>query len=60
MLGSGGASKAIEFVLRKNRMDIIIVSRNPNKNEINYIDLNQELINNYQNNLINLFEHLEK
>jgi shikimate dehydrogenase len=47
VLGSGGASKAIEYVLRKNRIDLIIVSRNPNKNEINYIDLNQELINNY-------------
>ena len=47
VLGSGGATKAIEFVVRKNKMDIIIVSRNPNKNEISYVDLNKELINNY-------------
>ena len=47
ILGSGGASKAIKFVLKKNKIDLITVSRNPKKNEINYSDINQEIINNY-------------
>ena len=47
VLGSGGASKAVKFVLKKNKIDLITVSRNPKKNEMNYDGINQEIINNY-------------
>ena len=47
VLGSGGASKAVKFVLKKNKIDLITVSRNPKKNEMNYDDINQKMINNY-------------
>lgn len=47
VLGTGGASKAVKFVLKKNKIDLITVSRNPKKNEMNYDDINQKMINNY-------------
>lgn len=47
VLGSGGASKAVKFVLKKHKIDLITVSRNPKKNEMNYDDINQKMINNY-------------
>lgn len=46
ILGSGGASKAICFVLNQLGIDFLIVSRNPEaENEISYSDLNEHYIN---------------
>lgn len=43
ILGTGGASKAIKFVLDKLDIDALFVSRNPKKdNEISYDDLSDE------------------
>jgi shikimate dehydrogenase len=47
ILGSGGASKAIEFVLNKNKIDLLVVSRNPKGNQIRYSDISQKLVDNY-------------
>jgi shikimate dehydrogenase len=47
ILGSGGASKAIQFVLKNSDIAFIVASRNPNKDQIKYIDLNEKLINEY-------------
>ncbi|MBL30540.1 MAG: shikimate dehydrogenase [Flavobacteriaceae bacterium] len=44
ILGTGGASKAVNFVLKKNNIDLIVVSRNPKKDEINYDDIDEDLI----------------
>ncbi|MCY4253216.1 MAG: shikimate dehydrogenase [Flavobacteriaceae bacterium] len=44
ILGTGGASKAVEYVLKKNKISYTFVSRFPNKkNQVSYQDLNQEL-----------------
>ncbi len=44
ILGTGGASKAVEYVLKKNKISYTFVSRSPNKNnQISYQDLNQRL-----------------
>lgn len=49
ILGTGGASKAIAFALKKNEIKFKFVSRNPqNKKEISYQDLTKEIINKYQ------------
>ena len=47
VLGTGGASKAVKFVLKKNKIDLITVSKKKKKNEMNYDDINQKMINNY-------------
>jgi shikimate dehydrogenase len=47
ILGSGGASKAIKFVLNKNEIDLLVVSRNPTGNQIGYNDIGQKLVDNY-------------
>ena len=47
VLGSGGASKAVEYVLRKNKIEMIVVSRNPTNNEIHYNDIDEKLLNEY-------------
>tara|TARA_R110002073_G_scaffold40547_5_gene115011 strand:- start:120145 stop:120909 length:765 start_codon:yes stop_codon:yes gene_type:complete len=40
ILGTGGASKAIKYVLKKNNISVLFVSRTPkNKEEISYNDL---------------------
>jgi len=46
ILGSGGASKAIQYVLKKMKIDYYLVSRIKNKDSKNktYSDLNQEII----------------
>lgn len=48
ILGSGGASKAIAFVLNKLQIAFKIVSRNPNKMGLTYSDLNERIFNEYQ------------
>lgn len=39
ILGSGGASKAIQYVLRDRAIPFHIVSRNPSENQISYRDI---------------------
>ena len=42
ILGTGGAAKAVEYVLKKIGLDILYVSRNPSsEKEIAYTDLNE-------------------
>ncbi len=47
VLGTGGASKAIKFVLKKLNIDYLVVSRNPIKAQISYQDISEKLINEY-------------
>jgi shikimate dehydrogenase len=44
ILGNGGAAKAVQYVLEKNNINYLIVSRKPQQDQIRYADLNQELI----------------
>jgi shikimate dehydrogenase len=49
ILGTGGASKAIAFALKKNAIKFKFVSRNPQKKgEISYQDITKEVIEKYQ------------
>lgn len=49
ILGTGGASKAVEFALKKNNITYKFVSRNPKgKNQISYEAVNKEVIENHQ------------
>jgi len=49
IIGTGGASKAVAFVLGKLNIEFLYVSRNPStKNEISYKDLNKEIIESHQ------------
>jgi shikimate dehydrogenase len=46
ILGTGGASKAVAFALKKNNIACTFVSRNPlDSNEISYQELSEEIIN---------------
>ena len=44
ILGTGGASKAVQYVLRKNNIPFHLVSRNPQKGDFTYETLNSEII----------------
>lgn len=45
ILGSGGASKAVEFVLRTIGLDVIFISRNPNTaNQFSYHEVNNYML----------------
>lgn len=49
ILGTGGASKAVAFVLKRNKIKYKFVSRNPKiKKEISYKDLDEVFINRYK------------
>lgn len=49
ILGTGGASKAIHFVLKELNIDCLYVSRTPNKsNEISYQDVNEYVIKHHR------------
>jgi shikimate dehydrogenase len=49
ILGTGGASKAIAYALKKNGIKFKFVSRNPkNKKEISYQDLTEKVMSKYQ------------
>ncbi|MCK5815154.1 MAG: shikimate dehydrogenase [Flavobacteriaceae bacterium] len=49
ILGTGGASKAVAFVLDKLGIEFLYVSRNPSKeNEISYTDLSEELMESHK------------
>lgn len=50
ILGSGGSSKAVRYVLRKLGIDFKIVSRNPQQGEYSYTELDQKIIS--ENKLI--------
>lgn len=47
VLGTGGASKAIQFVLRKNKISYKVVSRSQSKGNLIYENLNAEVIDNH-------------
>ena len=44
ILGTGGASSAVAFVLEKHKINYIYVSRNPSVNQINYNNLTPRLL----------------
>jgi len=45
VLGTGGASKAVNFVLKKLGLEVLFVSRTPKKgNEISYENLSEEIL----------------
>jgi shikimate dehydrogenase len=48
ILGTGGASKAVAFALRKLNIDYDFVSRNPTEFQFSYAELTPELFNDYQ------------
>ncbi|MBI4947333.1 MAG: shikimate dehydrogenase [Bacteroidetes bacterium] len=49
VLGTGGASKAVGYVLRKLNIQYLNVSRKPkNKNEISYSDIDDTIIKNHK------------
>jgi len=47
ILGTGGASKAVAFVLDKLGISFKFVSRNPKDQQLNYTDLNKEVLYNH-------------
>jgi shikimate dehydrogenase len=44
VLGIGGASKAVQYVLQKLEIDFLLVSRNTSENSIRYADITETLI----------------
>lgn len=48
ILGTGGASKAIAYALRKLKIEYDFVSRTANETIYSYDDLNQDIFNEYQ------------
>lgn len=44
ILGTGGASKAVRFVLEELGIEATYVSRNPKKGQFTYTDLNQKIL----------------
>jgi shikimate dehydrogenase len=47
ILGNGGASKAVQFILKKLNIPFVIVSRTFVLGGLNYHDINEEIITNY-------------
>lgn len=46
IFGTGGSSKAVNFVLNSIGIDVIFISRNPkNENEFSYNNINEDMIN---------------
>lgn len=50
ILGTGGASKAVDYVLRNLGIETTLVSRNPKKNQLSYNQLDESVIS--ENKLI--------
>jgi shikimate dehydrogenase len=48
LLGNGGASKAVQYVLKKNGISFQVVSRKKSDSIIPYSELNSEIITNYR------------
>ena len=47
-MGTGGAAKAVEYVLKKNGLSVLYVSRNPSsEQEKSYDDLNDVAVKNF-------------
>lgn len=45
ILGTGGASKAVEYVLKSIGVEVLFISRNPSgKNQFSYEDINQYMV----------------
>lgn len=47
ILGTGGASKAVAFVLSELQIDSVFVSRNPSDEQMSYTDLNDKVFEEY-------------
>ncbi len=47
IFGTGGASKAVIYVLKKLKIPYLLVSRNPKENQIHYTAINEELLKKY-------------
>ena len=48
ILGTGGAAKAVEYVLKNIGLEVLYISRNPeNENERSYTELNETAIRNF-------------
>ncbi len=47
VLGTGGASKAVIFVLKKLSIDYLVISRTPTKGQISYQDITKEILKEY-------------
>lgn len=47
ILGTGGASKAVAYILKKNNIEFKFVSRTKGENQLSYEELNQEIIENH-------------
>lgn len=47
ILGTGGAAKAVEYVLKNLGLDVLYVSRTPINNEVAYSDLNKTAMQNF-------------
>lgn len=47
ILGTGGASKAVQYALQKLGIDYTFVSRNPTKNQLSYQELSRQVMNDY-------------
>lgn len=44
VLGTGGASKAVAYVLKKNNIDFKFVSRTPKEGQLSYNDINDDVM----------------
>lgn len=48
ILGTGGASKAVAYSLKKLNIESKFVSRNPKKNELSYAEISEKVLEKYQ------------
>ena len=48
ILGSGGASKAVQYALKELGIDFVIVSRHKKENQLGYEDVGEDSIQNHQ------------
>jgi shikimate dehydrogenase len=48
ILGTGGASKAVQYVLQNLNIDFLLVSRTKSNNTISYEDVSEEILQTYQ------------
>jgi shikimate dehydrogenase len=48
ILGTGGASKAVAFALRKLKIEFDFVSRTPSEYELSYDEVNEDIFDEYQ------------
>jgi shikimate dehydrogenase len=48
VLGTGGASKAVQFALKELNIDFLLVSRKKQENQLGYEDVNKDIINRHQ------------